>query len=61
METMINITNSHSQEALQYLPVAIIIIFIGYFIKNKSRLLAAQLFCIGIIWIVWAFIGLYQL
>lgn len=61
MEILLYIINEHSKEALHYLPVAIIIIFIGAFIKSKSRLLATPFFGTGIVWIVWAFIGLYQL
>jgi len=61
MESLISLINEHSKEALQHLPIAITIIFIGVFIKSKSRFLAFPFFSIGTLWILWAFIGLYQL
>ncbi len=61
MENITTFIGAHAQSALYSLPVGIIILVAGILISKKHRLFGLPFNGIGIAWILWAFVGFYQI
>jgi len=61
MNELIAFVNAHAQELLYSLPLGLLIFGVGIFISQKNRFLAMPFKGVGLIWILWAFVGFYQI
>lgn len=61
MNELITFINAYAQEAFYSLPFGLLIFGAGMLISDKNRFFAMPFKGVGIAWILWAFIGFYQI